>query len=85
MHIIMAFNLIFDALYLCFLFYELYLLRVNTLKINKTGDTFLTTELKKSNYCIFVITMCFLFFIFTTFCYILTILYITYFKLIYYF
>lgn len=62
MHIIMAFNLIFNALYLCFLFYELYLLRVNTLKINKTSDTFLTTELKKSNYCIFVITMCFLFF-----------------------
>lgn len=58
----MAFNLIFNALYLCFLFYELYLLRVNTLKINKTSDTFLTTELKKSNYCIFVITMCFLFF-----------------------
>lgn len=58
----MAFNLIFNALYLCFLFYELYLLRVNILKINKTSDTFLTTELKKSNYCIFVITMCFLFF-----------------------
>lgn len=55
----MAFNLIFNALYLCFLFYELYLLRVNILKINKTSDTFLTTELKKSNYCIFVITMCF--------------------------
>lgn len=62
MHIIMVFNLIFNALYLCFLFYELYLLRVNTLKINKMSDTFLTTELKKSNYCIFVITMCFLFF-----------------------
>lgn len=62
MHIIIVFNLIFNALYLCSLFYELHLLRVNTLKIDKTSDTFLTTELKKSIYCIFIIAMYFLFF-----------------------